>query len=303
MYWSFATIHCKICEIQRKTLENALTTLAGGQKQYALHSLLGLGHRVTRLGAVAYIYKCKPINAARAEHHNCTQEIPVRLGNTNRTLRFADPITRVLSEYTTIILCDTLAPVRWFVDGVWFCAHPEVEICAVKPKQLMPGPYQIEQEDFTLGLSGGIISGDQLEQHRIAELILHSREAQAVANSAYMNQHGHCNDDGVWVFGPSISDRALQAMERDFLTKVSCLIPVIGRAWPWIAGVGMCLALLQSLGGCLTRIYLAYQMKGFGLWLIPAALGIAMTLIIIPVTILRWIWPLGGSRAPLQPMT
>ncbi len=78
-------------------------------------------------------------------------------------------------------------------------------------------------------------------------------------------------------------------MEQNFLTKVSILIPV-GRAWPWIAGIGMCLAALQGLGGWLARIYLAYRMKGFGLWLIPAALGIAMTLIIIPVTILRRIW-------------
>ncbi len=144
MYRSFATIHRKICEIERKTLENTLTTLAGGQNRYALHSLLGPGHRVTHLGAIAYVYKCKPVNAARAEHHNCTQEIPVRLGNTNRTIRFADPITRVLSEYVTIIPCNSLAPVRWFVDGIWFCAHPEVEICTVKPKQLTPGPYQIE---------------------------------------------------------------------------------------------------------------------------------------------------------------
>ncbi len=88
-------------------------------------------------------------------------------------------------------------------------------------------------------------------------------------------------------------------MEHDFLTKVSILIPVIGRAWPWIAGVGMCLALLQSLGGCLARIYLAYRMKGFGLWLIPAALGITMMLVIIPVTILRRIWAnLASGRIP-----
>ncbi len=82
----------------------------------------------------------------------------MRLGNTNRTIRFADPITRVLSKNATIIPCDSLAPVRWFVDGIWFCAHPEVEICAVRPKQLAPGPYQMEQADFTLGPLGGIIS-------------------------------------------------------------------------------------------------------------------------------------------------
>ncbi len=194
------TIHRKICEIERKTLENALTTLAGGQNRYALHSLLGPGHRVTRLGAVAYVYKCKPVNAARAEHCNCTQEIPVRLGNTNQTIRFADPITRVLSEYTTIVPCDSLVPVRWFVDGIWFCTHPEVEICAVRPKQLAPRPYQLEQGDFTLGLSGGIISEDQMERHRMAELILHSREAQSTANSAYANQHSHRDEDGIWVW-------------------------------------------------------------------------------------------------------
>ncbi len=88
-------------------------------------------------------------------------------------------------------------------------------------------------------------------------------------------------------------------MEHNFLTKGSILIPVIGQAWPWIGGVGMCLALLQSLGGCLARIYLAYQMKGFRLCLIPAALGIAMTLVIIPVIILRRIWAdLASGRIP-----
>ncbi len=109
-----------------------------------------------------------------------------------------------------------------------------------------------------MGLSGGIISGDQLECHQQAELILHLREAQAVVNSAYTNHHRHWSDDSVWVFGPSTSDQALEAMEQNFLTKVSVLIPVIGCTRPWIAGIGMCLALLQGLGGCLARIYLAY---------------------------------------------
>ncbi len=88
-------------------------------------------------------------------------------------------------------------------------------------------------------------------------------------------------------------------MEQDFLTKVSFLIPVISRAWPWIARLGMCLATLHGLGGCLVRIYLAYQMKGFGVWLIPTALGILITLIIIPITILQRIWAdLATGRIP-----
>ncbi len=88
-------------------------------------------------------------------------------------------------------------------------------------------------------------------------------------------------------------------MSQIGLTKVSFLIPVIGKAWPWIMGIRMCLAILQGLGGCLVRIYLAYWMKGFGLWLVPAALGIAMTLIVIPITILQCIWSdLATGRFP-----
>ena len=97
---------------------------------------------------------------AEAQYHRASRQ-PFEFKHLQIT--FADPITRVLSEYATIVPCDSLALVRWFVDGIWFCTHPKVEICAVKPKQLMPGPYQMEREDFTLGLSGVIISGDQLE--------------------------------------------------------------------------------------------------------------------------------------------
>ncbi len=184
------------------------------------------------MGAVAYTYKCRPMDMAQAKHHNCTQEIPVQLGKTNRTLMFADPVTRVLSDYATIVPCDLVAPIRWFVDGVWSCTHLAVEICTTAPRQLMPGPYQMEQEDFTIGLSRGTISGDQLKQHHMAELILHLREAQAMPNSAYTNQHGHRDSDCVWVFGPSILDQALKVMEQDFLTKVSFLIPDLECAWP-----------------------------------------------------------------------
>ncbi len=46
----------------------------------------------------------------------------------------------------------------------------------------------------------------------------------------------------------------------------------------------------QALAGCVARMYLVYRTKGFGVWLIPAALGMAFTLLAIPWTAVRSIW-------------
>ncbi len=183
MYSHFTVFQKAICEEEQRMLKNAFSMLAGGQNHYALNYLLGPGHQVTKWGAVAYVYKCHPVDATRAEHNNCTQEIPVWLNKANKTLRFADPITRVLAEYATTIPCNPLAPPRWYIDGTWYCSYPEMEICASEPAQLKPGNYKFEEENFTAGLGGSIFSTDQIEQHRRAMLLHRTREAQPIVNS------------------------------------------------------------------------------------------------------------------------
>ncbi len=72
-----------------------------------------------------------------------------------------------------------------------------------------------------------------------------------------------------------------------------------------MTGIGICTAVLQSMGGRggMARVYLDYHMKGCGVWLIPATFGMAETLIIIPVIILKSIWIAlaTGSGLPLKP--
>ncbi len=46
----------------------------------------------------------------------------------------------------------------------------------------------------------------------------------------------------------------------------------------------------QALAGCVARMYLVYRTKGCGVWLIPAALGMAFTLLAIPWTAVQSIW-------------
>ena len=129
---------------------------------------------------------------------------------------------------------------------------------------------------------------------------MHSREAQATAASIQANRHGYQGDSGVWNFGLGLPDEALGHLRDDVLGRVSFIIPLVGSAWPWIAGVGICLGLLQAFASCCAWIYLVYQAKGFGPWLVPAAVSMAFTILIIPLSVLKTVWnSLGTQREEL----
>ncbi len=89
-----------------------------------------------------------------------------------------------------------------------------------------------------------------MEQHQRAELVLYSSEAQASVNSYCANSEEGRDEEGVWTFGPELSDQALEMIEQNILSKVSFLILAIRSAWPWLVGLGMRLAILQGLWGC-----------------------------------------------------
>ena len=158
------------------------------------------------------------------------------------------------------------------------------------PKELEPKTREFKDEDFVTGLGGNIYSTVQIRQHRLAERIYHSREAQAIIESYHANEGGSLGPDGIWRFGAGPSGETVFQLEQGVLAKVSFLIPAIRSAWPWIAEIGLILAMTQALAGCVAWIYLVYCAKGFGVWLVPAALGMAFTLLAIPWTAVRSIW-------------
>ncbi len=141
-----------------------------------------------------------------------------------------------------------------------------------------------------MGLGGNIYSNAQIRQHQFAERIYHSREAQAIMGSYYANEDGDAGSDSIWHFGRGLSGNTTIRLEQNVLSKVSFLIPATGSAWPWIAGIGLILAMIQALASCIARVYLVYRARGIGVWLIPTALGMAFTLLAIPWTALRPIW-------------
>ncbi len=109
--------------------ENALNTVAGSSNYYPLNSLLGPGHQVTTVGATKYVTQYQCLQAAWAEFTNYTQEIPVWLSGSNSTIKFADPISYILSNYAMVITCNPVSPLRWNIDGHWYCDTPIIKPC------------------------------------------------------------------------------------------------------------------------------------------------------------------------------
>ncbi len=278
MYDWFALIQQDLCRVEWQVLENAINTLAGSSNRYALNSLLGPSHRVTTMGETAYVTQCQGLQATRVKYCNCMQEIPVRLSSSNNTVKFTDPISFTLSSYATVIPCGPMAPPRWNINGHWYCAMLMVEPCGA-PKELESKTREFKDEDFVTRLGGNIYSNAQIRQHQLAERIYHLREAQAIMGSCYANEGGNAGVNGIWHFGTGLSGKTIVQLEQNVLSKVSFLIPAIGSMWPWIAGIGLILAMVQALAGCIARVYLVYQARGVSVWLIPA-----FTLVAIPWT-------------------
>ncbi len=94
---------------------------------------------------------------------------------------------------------------------------PAVEPCGT-PKELEPKTREFKDEDFITGLGGNIYSNLQIRQHRLAERIYHSREAQAIMGSYYANKGGNAGADGIWQFGTGLSGETIIRLEQSVLS-------------------------------------------------------------------------------------
>ncbi len=141
------------------------------------------------------------------------QQILVWLSKANKTIKFVDPISYILSNYATVILCNPVSPPQWCIDGHWYCATPVIEPCGA-PKELEPQTRSFWDEDFVSGLGGNIYSNTQTCQHKITKLIHHSRETQGIITSCYANEDGTEGPNGIWRFRAGISGKTIGRIEQ-----------------------------------------------------------------------------------------
>ena len=298
MYNRFETVQRDLCETDRRVLSTRLQAAPGSHNPHSFNDFLGPGHSVQVAGAAAYVTRCVLVEAIKVDYRNCTLEIPVTV---NGTLRFADPLSWVLRDIPVIVPCDSTAPVRWLLNGQWYCATPRTHRCQ-PPRSLEPGTTNFRDEDFTTGLGGSVYSDEQIREHRRAQRILNSKEAVNTKNSIDMITSGRTGSDGSIILGPPLTGDAVANIKEDVLGAIWFGLPNLGLVWHILTGTLIAFAIGKVFLGCLVRIYHTYQAKGYcGLWIFGAMWGtifsVGMVLILVTRAIARFI----DNPDPQQP--
>jgi len=120
-------VKAEICEDRKQIAHTRLESIAGAENPYSLMQVFGRGHQVTRNGATVYVTRCQAAEVLPRTHTNCTNEIPVILNGTNV---FVDPISFVIKAAAAPVRCNDVAPPRWRLNGLWYCAFQEIRDCA-----------------------------------------------------------------------------------------------------------------------------------------------------------------------------
>ena len=272
-----ATLWAQLCEVNRASLHNKLQAIAATGNPYSIADTHGSGYSTYTAGAVAYIAQCQPEEATIRPYNNCTHEIPIRIGEREA---FADPITKIIKEFPTTLVCDDFLPVRWKIGGDWYCGTPRVHRCPA-PRQLTTKGFTFRETDFTQGLGHSLYTTEQLEAHRRFQLISDTRGAvwAKVTTAATDTPMGHLRSpptaDDITELGETIADQFLPMMQW------------FGNAFSDIVGALLILSGIKILVGSAVRAYLLIKKRGVGWWLLASVWHTAFLVVMTPVTTLK----------------
>ena len=275
----FIEIQGQICKLDRSVLFNKLQIIADSNNQYSLLDLYGPGHSTFVAGAVAYVAKCVPQEATRRPFENCTKEIPVMVGDQER---FADPLTKILKVYPTVLPCSKIMPVRWHIDGDWWCADPTPYKCQ-SPNQLnLSMDHLAAQFDFTRGLEGGLYTAEQLEAHRLFQINYYSREAvlNKVTLAAVQSTQGTR-------LGMVVSLEDVRDLAKEVSWHILPFFYWFGDGWNYFTGFCMVIVICKVILGNILRAALLYRQRGCGWWMLAAIWHTAFTIVTTPLVIIK----------------
>jgi hypothetical protein len=283
VYSRFAEVQTDLCEVERKTAYNKLQALAGGDNAYALLDTYGRGHRVFKAGNVVHVAKCVEKEATVASFPNCTEEVPVRLQGTNRTM-FADPYTWVLQDLATIIPCSSVTPVMWLVGGTWWKSTPvrTKEMLAPRTINMSSNPYN-SLGDFTMGAGDSMYSEEQMSAHRQFQQSQNARKAvaQHITNTAIEN----AANDGIP--GSPLNSFEVAQIRNIIGGFLFPLFPLLGKAWYSLMTILLIFNFTKITLSWLVKSYIMYQERGCGIWFIAAVSNAFFNLARTPMDLVK----------------
>lgn len=269
-----AETHSLICENERRFLFSQLSIVANDNDAVLL-SLYGPGHMVTKAGAAAYVTSCVPVMATLRTDINCTQEIPVTVGNESL---YADPLTFTLRRYPIKVPCDVITPIRWRINNQWFCATPEASLC-LAPDQLEPvtdDQFQVDS-DITQGLGSGLFTASQFSRHRAYIELLNTRAA-VVYKQTTTAIYNAATSGVLSLYDAYDYDRMKTAIAMALIPFFS----IFGESWATIMGFCFIAAVVKTFLDWFVRAYIAYRRKGCGWWILASLWETLFFLLLMP---------------------
>ena len=272
MHSGFAALSRQTCANRRKILFNKLQAISGAKNPHALLDIYGVGHQVVTAGsATAYVIQCEPVEVQAKSINNCTNEVPVVKNYFNsvrhnesldadhpaqqgaeQEVLFMDPLTFILKKFPTVVPCSTSMPVRWKLNGEWYCSGPTGPYRCSEPVQLDVKfhPYHASAA-FLHGLKGDGLLTDEMKEARdiYLDTVTHD-EATLTRNSFAMigNARGH-------LLGSTLSIQDLYGTTEFMISQItpSFMFWVFGAYTPHLLGMFTFGSMMMGLGLAMYR--------------------------------------------------
>ena len=274
----FVSVYNNLCSIDRKATLLQLR-LIGKDNALIPLDLYGPGHVATVAGAVAYITKCVPVQAAIREERQCTTDIPIHLKEGNRTV-FADPITFIVKSTSRIYPCSPIQPVRFQIEGDWFCAQPDLRSCAT-PRQVDSTIQRLpDPTDLSSDLTATLYTEEQLRAHQHYMEYQFSREPilDNLASKSYSN-----TEDGD--AGLPFSGKDFNRLAEVIGGQISPAFYYFGKYWFILWGVLVGWGLFKICVEVLVQLYITARHRGCGLWIFGALFHSTFMLLSYPLVL------------------
>ena len=299
-------IAAEMCALDMRMIKADFANLLSGN-QYAIQALtltspdrLVKGQTnssvfsVSVRGSVAYLLECQPITVRPVGIPICTQQLPVALPSGK--LGFVDAINLHLIGFPTPTECTEAMPVQFIIGETRFCQSPgEVRPCATDtaPTVLKPMVGRARGIKFSdLEALGGLTFTEEemskLRQTR-RQIEWGPSSYSVLAQKAFEQSIDSLGQPSSLHLGFPLSARDLDFLTDKVKAAMFALYGLFGQMIFHIITFTVISVLLSHYFGCAARLYYLYKIRGCGVWVIPACGVSIVSIVFLPVLILKGI--------------
>lgn len=253
------------CNLEQKTLQNALAIATQAPDIFAYHLMKGPGYTSVLAGEVVHIIKCVPVDVQVAPTHTCYNQLPVLRGNETYYLT---PQTHLLLRQGTEVSCSSMAPAMYQLGDAWYKLTPK-PVESIPPTILKPmtRPEWKYTSPGSLATSG-IYSQADLDDLR--DYVMFPAERPAVLNAVARGMMGHAAAIHGGSFANLFSEETLEKLATSAWERIWGRFQVFGNISAGIIGVFLIIRGIKMLLDTIIHGFALHSVYGCSVHLLGA---------------------------------